>query len=71
MWQVVLLEQAEEEPEARVLDLFVPPFQTGGLAAARQQRQTRSVASNRSLFATQRFGRVGRGGGGSTVSLER
>lgn len=26
MWKVVLLEKAEEEPEACVLDLFVLPF---------------------------------------------
>lgn len=41
MRQVVLLEKAEEKPEARVLVLFVPPFQTGCLTNV-AQRQTRS-----------------------------
>lgn len=46
MWKVVLLEQAEEKPEACVLVLFVLPFQTGCLAD-RQHKGRQGQATGR------------------------
>ena len=43
MWKVVLLEQAEEKPEACVLGVFVLPFQAGSLEERRHRKHQDDV----------------------------